>query len=116
MSLRRHQDDAQQLAREIDIGRRVEQVIHAVTPGGGKSLLPLIYAVELIPKIVDRICWIVPRDSLRSQGAHEFTDQEWRRAFGHTLALREIVGAERDPARGLAGYITTYQSIADSPI
>jgi len=41
-------------------------ILAAVTPGGGKSLLPVIAAARLITAgIVDKICWVVPRDSLR---------------------------------------------------
>ena len=41
-------------------------ILAAVTPGGGKSLLPVIAAARLIERsIVERIYWVVPRDSLR---------------------------------------------------
>ena len=46
----------------------VTDILAAVTPGGGKSLLPVIAAARLIEaNKVERICWVVPRDSLRLQ-------------------------------------------------
>jgi hypothetical protein len=86
-----------------------------VTPGGGKSLLPVIAASRLIAAgIVDRVCWVVPRDSLRLQAEEAFADPVWRAALGHALSLRAAENAP-DPSRGLAGYITTYQAIAAAP-
>ena len=54
-------------------------ILAAVTPGGGKSLLPVIAAARLIEAgVVDRVCWIVPRDSLRLQAEEAFADPAWR--------------------------------------
>jgi superfamily II DNA or RNA helicase len=90
-------------------------ILGAVTPGGGKSLLPVIAAARLIAAgIVERVCWVVPRDSLRRQAEEAFTDPVWRAALGHALSLRAADNAP-DPSRGLAGYITTYQAIAAAP-
>src|SRR4051794_20008672 len=42
----------------------ITDVLAAVTPGGGKSLLPVIAGAHLIRAgVVERICWAVPRDS-----------------------------------------------------
>ena len=80
-----------------------------MTPGGGKSLLPVIAAARLIAAgIVERVCWVVPRDSLRLQAEEAFADPAWRAALGHALSLRAADNAP-DPSRGLAGYVTTYQ-------
>ena len=90
-------------------------ILAAVTPGGGKSLLPVIAASRLIAAgIVDRVCWVVPRDSLRLQAEEAFADPVWRAALGHALSLRAAENAP-DPSRGLTGYITTYQAIAAAP-
>ena len=90
-------------------------ILAAVTPGGGKSLLPVIAAARLIAAgMVDRVCWVVPRDSLRLQAEEAFTDPAWRAALDHRLALR-AAGNTPDPSRGLAGYITTYQGVAAAP-
>jgi superfamily II DNA or RNA helicase len=98
-------------ARETDL----RDILAAVTPGGGKSLLPVIAAARLIAAgVVDRICWIVPRDSLRLQAEEAFVDPLWRAALGHALSVRAADNAP-DPSRGLAGYITTYQAVAAAP-
>jgi hypothetical protein len=93
----------------------VQKILAAVTPGGGKSLLPVIAAHTLIAAgRVDRVVWVVPRDSLRLQAEEAFADPLWRAAFGHALSVR-AADNERDPARGLAGYVTTYQAVAAAP-
>ena len=90
-------------------------ILAAVTPGGGKSLLPVIAAARLIAAgVVERVCWIVPRDSLRLQAEEAFGDPAWRSALGHALSVRAAEN-KPDPSRGLAGYITTYQAIAAAP-
>ena len=90
-------------------------ILAAVTPGGGKSLLPVIAAARLVAAgLVERVCWVVPRDSLRLQAEEAFADPAWRAALGHSLSLRAADNAP-DPSRGLAGYITTYQAIAAAP-
>ncbi|WP_043839095.1 DEAD/DEAH box helicase family protein, partial [Muricoccus aerilatus] len=82
-------------------------ILAAVTPGGGKSLLPVIAASRLIAAgVVDRICWVVPRDSLRLQAEEAFADPYWREALRHSLSVRAADNTP-DPSRGLAGYITT---------
>src|SRR3954470_19980244 len=93
----------------------ITDVLAAVTPGGGKSLLPVIAGAHLIrASIVERICWVVPRDSLRLQAEEAFADPYWRKALNHSLTVRAAEN-EPDPSRGLAGYVTTYQAIAAAP-
>ena len=93
----------------------VRDILAAVTPGGGKSLLPVIAAAELIAAgRAERVVWVVPRDSLRLQAEEAFADPGWRDALGHRLSVR-AADNEPDPSRGLAGYITTYQGIAAAP-
>src|SRR4051794_40969901 len=95
--------------------RGITDVLAAVTPGGGKSLLPVIAGAHLIRAgIVERICWVVPRDSLRLQAEEAFADPYWRGALNHNLTVR-AADNEPDPSRGLAGYVTTYQAIAAAP-
>ena len=64
--------------------------------------------------IIDRVCWVVPRDSLRLQAEEAFADSTWRVALGHAVTVRAADNAP-DPSRGLHGYITTYQSVAAAP-
>ena len=87
----------------------VRDILAAVTPGGGKSLLPVIAAATLIAAgTVERVVWVVPRDSLRLQAEEAFADAGWRATLGHALSVR-AADNEPDPSRGLAGYVTTYQ-------
>ena len=100
------------IARGVDDAR---DILAAVTPGGGKSLLPVIAAARLVAAgVVERVVWIVPRDSLRLQAEEAFADPAWRAALGHALSVRAADNG-RDPARGLAGYVTTYQGLAAAP-
>ncbi len=93
----------------------VTDILAAVTPGGGKSLLPVIVAQGLLAAdIVERVCWVVPRDSLRQQAEEAFADPGWRRTLGHAVSVRAADNGP-DPCRGLQGYVTTYQSVAAAP-
>src|SRR3954453_1134652 len=114
--LRSHQRQLACVIEAIVSGQTdARDILAAVTPGGGKSLLPVIAASRLIAAgIVDRVCWVVPRDSLRLQAEEAFADPVWRAALGHALSLRAAENAP-DPSRGLAGYISTYQAIAAAP-
>src|SRR5689334_3353002 len=114
--LRSHQDLVDRImqaiaARETD----VRDVLAAVTPGGGKSLLPVLAACRLLGAgVVERVIWVVPRESLKYQAEEAFADPAWRAALGHILAVRAAAN-EADPSRGLAGYVTTYQAVAAAP-
>ena len=114
--LRSHQWRLAGVVEAIATGQtKARDILAAVTPGGGKSLLPVIAAARLMAAgVVDRICWVVPRDSLRLQAEEAFADPVWRQVLGHALSVRAADNAP-DPSRGLAGYITTYQGIAAAP-
>ena len=114
--LRSHQQLVAGIVAAIASGQTdLADILAAVTPGGGKSLLPVIAAARLIEAgVVDRICWIVPRDSLRLQAEEAFADPAWRSALGHAVAVRAAENAP-DLCRGLQGYVTTYQGIAAQP-
>jgi superfamily II DNA or RNA helicase len=109
---RKHQDEFGQLCHAIASGESpdVRHIIGHITPGGGKSLLPLIAASQLIPKIADRICWIVPRRSLQQQAESEFLAERGRTLLGHNHSVRRST-SEADPCRGLSGFVTTYQAV-----
>ncbi len=93
----------------------VRDILAAVTPGGGKSLLPVLAAAQLVKAgLIDRVCWVVPRDSLRLQAEEAFADPAWRATLDHSLSVRAADNAP-DPSRGLAGYVTTYQGVAAAP-
>src|SRR3954452_2348479 len=114
--LRSHQRLVAGIVAAIASGQTdLADILAAGTPGGGKSLLPVIAAARLIEAgVVDRICWIVPRDSLRLQAEEAFVDPGWRDALGHGLLVRAAENGP-DPCRGLAGYVTTYQAVAAAP-
>ncbi len=116
-SLRTHQAQIAAIVQAIAAGQGAEitDILAAVTPGGGKSLLPVIASATLLSAgVIDRICWVVPRDSLRLQAEEAFADPVWRAALGHAVCVRAADNAP-DPCRGLQGYITTYQSVAAAP-
>ena len=114
--LRSHQRQLAGIVSAIAAGQTdVRDILAAVTPGGGKSLLPVLAAAGLIQAgLVDRVCWVVPRDSLRLQAEEAFADPAWRAALGHMLSVRAADNTP-DPSRGLAGYVTTYQGVAAAP-
>ncbi len=82
----------------------------SVTPGGGKSFVPVILAENLIPAVAEKICWVVPRNALKYQGEAEFTDPRWQTA-------KRLRAADNgtDLTRGYDGYVTTYQAVGTDP-
>ncbi len=110
--LRRHQKEILDIARRIKTGdAKYSSIVAQVTPGGGKSVLPVILATELIGVIAQRICWVVPRNALQEQAEQAFTDPEFRRMLVHKHSIR-VSTNETDPSRNLAGYVTTYAALA----
>ena len=107
IALRVHQAQAQAVAQEILAGSQINEIVLAVTPGGGKSGVPVILAALLIPSFAERLLWIVPRNSLKWQGEAEFVDPRWQTQ----RRLRACTGNEPAPDRGLDGYLTTYQAV-----
>ncbi len=115
--LRTHQAQTAAIVHAIASGQadEITDILAAVTPGGGKSLLPVIAAAALLAAdIIDRVCWVVPRDSLRLQAEEAFADPAWRHTFNHAVSVRAADNSP-DPCRGLQGYVTTYQSVAAAP-
>ena len=109
---RAHQESFGQLCFDIATGKvsNVRSVICSITPGGGKSLLPVIAANTLLPTVADRVAWIVPRRSLQEQAEAEFATGKSRELLGNSHLIRKTTG-EVDPCRGLSGFCTTYQAI-----
>jgi superfamily II DNA or RNA helicase len=110
IALRKHQREIVEVCREILEGKPIREIILSVTPGGGKSFIPVIIADNLIPAIAEKICWVVPRNSLKYQGEGEFCDPHWN-------TEKRIRAADNgdDLSRGLAGYVTTYQAVGMNP-
>lgn len=78
-------------------------------------MLPIIAANTLIPRIADRVAWIVPRRSLQEQAEAEFASGRSREMLGNRHLIRKTTG-ELDPCRGLSGFCTTYQAIGANNI
>jgi superfamily II DNA or RNA helicase len=110
LTLRKHQHETVEVCREILKGKPIREIILSVTPGGGKSFVPVIIADNLIPAIAEKICWVVPRNSLKYQGEGEFCDPRWN-------TNKRIRAADNgsDLSRGFAGYVTTYQAVGMDP-
>lgn len=108
--LRYHQQKIVDACRDILSGEEIKEIVLSVTPGGGKSFVPVILAENLIPAIADKICWVVPRNALKYQGEGEFADPRWN-------TEKRIRAADNgsDLSRGLDGYVTTYQAIGQNP-
>ena len=114
--LRRHQAELLALCEEIQQGQHTElqDILCSVTPGGGKSTIPLIAASRLVGDYADKLCWIVPRLSLQRQAEFEFLKTVFRRRLNHRHEVRQSTN-DLDPSRGLSGYVTTYQAVAQNP-
>ncbi len=112
---RAHQEAFGQLCHDISTGQvgNVRSIICSITPGGGKSLLPVIAANGLIPRIADKIAWVVPRRSLQEQAEIEFANGKSRELLQNRHLIRKTTG-EPDPTRGLSGFCTTYQAIGSN--
>lgn len=108
--LRYHQQKIVDACKEILSGAGIKEIVLSVTPGGGKSFVPVILAENLIPAIAEKICWVVPRNALKYQGEDEFADPKW----GTEKRIRAADNGS-DLSRGLNGYVTTYQAIGQNP-
>jgi superfamily II DNA or RNA helicase len=108
--LRKHQAQVQEVVRGVRDGRSITALLADVHPGGGKSALPMIVGKELFGSVIDRVAWIVPRNSLQRQAAAGSLDARLRAAVGHSFEFRESTN-EIDPSRGTRGFVTTYQAI-----
>jgi superfamily II DNA or RNA helicase len=110
MSLRQHQSDFALAIQDKIAGADFNTILLRATPGAGKSAIP-IQAAELIRAgLADRICWIVPRDALRTQGERNFMDPFFRDMLQHRFTVRAATN-EPDPCRGTHGFVTTYQAV-----
>jgi superfamily II DNA or RNA helicase len=110
ITLRKHQREILDVCQEILEGKQIREIVLSVTPGGGKSFVPVILAENLIPTIAEKICWVVPRNSLKYQGEDEFCNPYWQ-------TNKRIRAADNglDLTRGLTGYVTTYQAVGIDP-
>lgn len=110
MKLRKHQRDFQQVVSGIIAGSGVTEILLSVTPGGGKSSIPVIAGKLIKAGMADALCWVVPRQALQDQGERVFIDPFFRKLFNHNLTMRSATN-EINPCRGQNGFITTYQAL-----
>lgn len=110
MKKRKHQIETEQTIDNIISGSSVSKIICNVTPGGGKSALPIIAGKLIKAGLADALCWVVPRRALQDQGERNFLDPFFRNMFRHEMVIRSSTNDE-NPCRGLHGFITTYQAI-----
>lgn len=108
---RKHQIEFETAIDSIIAGSQATRLIVNVTPGGGKSALPIVSGKLIQSKLVDKLLWICPRQALQVQGETNFIDPFFRSMFCHNLTIRSSTN-ENDPARGNDGFITTYQAAA----
>lgn len=121
MQLRSHQQKVLTIIEEIVKNYWLNQgvlkkknLFISAFPGSGKSILPIII-FKILKKagIVDKLCWVVPRKSLRKQAAEEFGKIPMRELLDHNLEIREIdTASEYNPCRDTDGFVTTYQALA----
>lgn len=114
LRLRKHQSEFLNVCTDIRLDRAIKKIIVSATPGGGKSLIPVIAAAKLLPAVADKLCWVVPRLALQEQGERAFMDPFFREQLGHNHQLRASSN-EQNPGRGCSGYVTTYQAVSQQP-
>ena len=109
---RQHQIEFENVINSVIAGEcGVNKILCKVTPGGGKSALPIITGKLIKKRLVDKILWVCPRTALQVQGERNFIDPFFRSMFMHNLSIRQSTN-EPDPCRGHDGFITTYQAIS----
>jgi len=110
MQLRKHQREFKDIIDRIKSGSDIRHIYLHVTPGGGKSAIPIISGELVKTGLADAICWIVPRLTLAYQAETNFADPFFREMLGHNLSIRSSTN-ETNPCRGQHGFVTTYQAI-----
>ena len=110
MNLRKHQKELRDIIDKIISGSSIKTIICEVTPGGGKSFLPMIAGKLIAAGNADSLCWICPRKTLQNQGEQNFQDPLSKELLRHDLTIRSSTN-DINPCRGLDGFITTYQAI-----
>ena len=111
MNLRKHQKDLQEIVDDIIAGSSIKTIICEVTPGGGKSALPIIAGKLITAGLADALCWVCPRKTLQNQGEQNFQDPLFKELLQHDDLVVRSSTNDINPCRGLSGFITTYQAI-----
>ena len=110
MLLRKHQAECLSTINKIMAGAPINTIYCHVTPGGGKSLIPIIAGGLIEVGHADKLIWIAPRLSLTDQAEREFINPVFRELFKHELNIRTSTN-ENNPCRGLDGFTTTYNAV-----
>lgn len=109
-ALRKHQNQFSHAVNGIIEGSGINTVWCHVTPGGGKSLLPVLAGKLITASLADKLIWIAPRLSLIDQAEREFINPHFRQALNHRLQIRSSTN-EINPCRGTHGFATTYNAV-----
>ncbi|MCK9520742.1 MAG: hypothetical protein M0R74_17220, partial [Dehalococcoidia bacterium] len=59
--LRKHQAEFSAIVDRIIAGEPIKTIIGHITPGGGKSIFPLLAGRLIRANLADSIAWVVPR-------------------------------------------------------
>jgi superfamily II DNA or RNA helicase len=105
--LRKHQCEFAETIDNIIEGAPIRTIFLHVTPGGGKSIIPIMAGRLIKAGLADKIAWVAPRLSLTDQAEREFVNPFFRTMFNHSLTIRQSTN-ENNPCRGLDGFATTY--------
>jgi len=108
--IRTHQAQFERACDAIIAGSPARRIILHVSPGGGKSAIPIIAGRLITAGLADALCWVTPRKALQDQGERNFLDPFFRSMFDHKLTVRSSTN-EINPCRGQSGFVTTYQAI-----
>lgn len=108
--LRKHQKEFSQTIDGIIQGSAIRTIYCQVTPGGGKSIIPIQAGRLIKAGLADKLTWIAPRLSLTDQAEREFVNPYFRAMFKHGLTIRQSTN-ENNPCRGLDGFATTYNAV-----
>lgn len=108
--LRKHQSEMISIVGGIISGSGIKDIIIKATPGAGKSSLPIIAGKLITAGMADALCWVCPRMSLQDQAERNFIDPFFRDLLKHRLVIRASTN-EKNPCRGMNGFVTTYQAI-----
>jgi superfamily II DNA or RNA helicase len=107
--LRKHQREFSLTIDRIIAGSAIRTIYCHVTPGGGKSLIPIMAGRLIKAGLADKLMWIAPRLSLTDQAEREFVNPYFRTMFNHSLKIRQSTN-ENNPCRSLDGFATTYNA------
>lgn len=109
MTLRKHQVEFNNAITSIIGGAPVRDIFCHVTPGGGKSIIPIMAGRLIKAGLADKLIWIAPRLSLVDQAEREFVNPYFRNLLNHNVSIRQSTN-EFNPCRGLHGFSTTYNA------